>query len=222
MLLGCCHCGETPSESTPPSQSQSQSQSVEELSVSASESASASYGIVGCDSCDGNVMPTRYTIASSKSAGTLYAGCNTEYTGSFTVYHEPAGLTPFPSAGTPAFSNIGGTTCRFFSAELALKFRTATCAATSNVSGRRFTIAISRTNLGGSYRYFFVATIQYWVDFGFGAASETMDYSIQQDDIATAGDNAFNCLGTFVLPRTAGTRSLAQTGFPSSITVTPG
>jgi hypothetical protein len=168
------------------------------------------------------VMPTRYTIASTKSAGSLYAGCNAEYTGNFTVYHEPAGLTPLPSAGTPAFSDIGGTDCRFFSTELALKFRTATCAATSNVSGRRFTIAIVRTDLGGSFRYAFTATIQYWVDFGLGPASETMDYSVTQDDISAPGDNAFNCLGTFVLPRTSGTRSLAQTGFPSSLTVTPG
>jgi|694.fasta_scaffold26491_15 hypothetical protein len=221
MLLGCCHCGETPSESTPPSVSQSLPPSGS-LSASASASASASFGIAGCNACDSNVMPTRYTIASTKSAGSLFAGCNAEYTGNFTVYHMPSGLTPLPSAGTPAFPNIGGTDCQFYSTELALKFRTATCAATTNVSGRRFTASIVRTDLGGSYRYAFNVAIQYWVDFGLGPSYESMTYSVQQDDILVPNDNAFNCLSTFTLPRTGGTRSLAQTGFPSSITATPG
>jgi hypothetical protein len=221
MLLGCCHCGETPSESTPPSVSQSLPPS-DSASESMSASASASYGIVGCNACDGNVMPARYTIATSKIAGSLYAGCNAEYTGNFAVYHTPSGLSPLPSAGTPSFPDIGGTDCRFYSTDLALKFRTATCLASANPSGRRFTLAIVRTNLGGSFRYALTVNIQYWVDFGFGASSETMSYSVQQDDLVLPGDNAFNCLGTFSLPFTTGARTLAQTGFPSSITVTPG
>ena len=221
MLLGCCHCGETPSESTPPSTSQSLPPSGS-FSTSASASASASYGTTGCEGCDGNVMPTRYTIASSKTAGTLYAGCNTEYTGNFTMYHNASGLSPAENVGSPAFPILGGTLCKFYSTELALKFRPATCVATSNVSGRRFVAAITRTNLGGSYRYTFVVNIQYWVNFGLGDSYESMSYSIQQDDLLIPGDNAFNCLSSFTLPRTSGSRTLAQTGFPSSITVTPG
>lgn len=218
MLLGCCHCGEEPSESIPPSDS---FPSHDNQSDSTGSSSSDSFGTAGCNACNGNVMPVRYKIATSKIAGSLFAGCNTEYTGNFTVYHTPAGLSPLASAGIPPFPNIGGTDCRFYSTELALKFRTATCLPSANPSGRRFTLAIVRTNLGGSYRYAFTVTIQYWVDF-FGASAETMSYSTTQDDIATPGDNAFNCLGTFSLPFTTGSRTLAQTGFPSSITVTPG
>ena len=217
MLLGCCHCEESnpPSESYPPSNSDPPSEST-------ASSDSESFGTTGCNACDFNVMPTRYTIGSSKIAGSLYAGCNAEYTGNFTVYHSPSGLTPAASVGTPSFPDIGGTDCRFYSTELALKFRTATCLPSANPSGRRFTLAIVRTNLGGSFRYALTVNIQYWVNFGFGDSSETMSYSVQQDDISAPGDNAFNCLGTFVLPFSTGARTLAQTGFPSSITVTPG
>jgi hypothetical protein len=165
-------------------------------------------------------MPTRYTIATSKTAGTLFAGCNAEYTGSFSVFHTPSGLSPLPSAGVPAFPD--GSGCQFYSAELALKFRTATCLPSANPSGRRFTFQLVSTDLGGSFRYTATVRIQYWVDFGLGASAETMSYTVQQDDISTPGDNAFNCLASFSLPFTTGTRTLAQTGFPSSITVTPG
>lgn len=218
MLLGCCHCGETPSESIP-----SDSRSIDNPSESVTSSESVSYGIAGCNACDGDVLPTRYTIASTKSAGTLFTGCNAQYTGSFQVFHTPDGLTPLPSAGSPAYSDIGGTTCRFFGVELTLKLNDATCEETTNLSGRRFTLAIVRTDLGGSFRYEMTVTIQWWEKFGSGSPQAgTMNYTLTQDDIATPGDNAFNCLGTFVLPRTSGTRSLLQTGFPSSVTVTPG
>jgi len=54
MLLGCCHCGETPSESTPPSVSESQS-----IDESASESSNeSSLEVVSCW-C---VFPRRWTF----------------------------------------------------------------------------------------------------------------------------------------------------------------
>jgi hypothetical protein len=46
MLIGCCHCGETPSESTPPSQS-----------------ASASILTLGCGSCRYGVAPQRIRVS---------------------------------------------------------------------------------------------------------------------------------------------------------------
>ena len=55
MLLGCCHCGETPpSESTPPSQSIPPSES-QSRSTSLSGDGSSSYR--GCSLCIGSVAP---------------------------------------------------------------------------------------------------------------------------------------------------------------------
>jgi len=51
-LLGCCHCGQTPSESTPPSVSQSRSQS-----QSQSQSGASSIALIVCTACIGSVSP---------------------------------------------------------------------------------------------------------------------------------------------------------------------
>jgi len=67
MLLGCCHCGETPSESTPPSVSESQSQSG---SIDSFTSNEISTTPALCEPCV--AVPRRFSVSLSGWTG-LYA-----------------------------------------------------------------------------------------------------------------------------------------------------
>ena len=84
MLLGCCHCGETPSESIPPSASASNS-----ASGSASDSASASNAISTtlalCEPCV--AVPRRFSVSLSGWTGLYapHATCCNGINGSYTI-----------------------------------------------------------------------------------------------------------------------------------------
>jgi hypothetical protein len=79
MLLGCCHCGQTPSESTPPSQSQSQSvrpQSIDEI-------------FSPCAPC--TAVPRRFTASLSGWSGLFAAhnACCGSINGTYTISEHP-------------------------------------------------------------------------------------------------------------------------------------
>jgi hypothetical protein len=99
MLLGCCHCGETPSESTPPSQSLPPSTS---QSLPPSDSASGpDYSVIGssCISSFGcAAIPRRLTWNVAVSTGNW--GSNPDclcaaYDGSFTLKFCECVYVPF-------------------------------------------------------------------------------------------------------------------------------
>ena len=99
MLLGCCHCGETPpSESTPPSVSQSVSQS-------ASQSDAISGIYVDCQFCLGNIYPARVRL-DIPAFGTAGVNQCAAYTGSYTI------------------PNAGGGSIAYFSNEKVLNINT--------------------------------------------------------------------------------------------------
>jgi hypothetical protein len=79
MLLGCCHCGETPSESFPPSDSQSQS-----LSETINGSSSGSY--IACDVCLGGVSPARLKATIMYSGTGTLPCCATYQQTDYTLY----------------------------------------------------------------------------------------------------------------------------------------
>ena len=82
MLIGCCHCGEEPSESQSASQSGSQS-------------ASGSAPIpttTGCANCTGGVAPLRYKLSISTTSTTL---CAQNYTGDYILSIAQSGATCF-------------------------------------------------------------------------------------------------------------------------------
>jgi len=84
MLLGCCHCGETPSESVPPSVSQSQSQS--ESVPSVSESPISDRPLV-CGDCDAVPYRWRITLSGWGASGSFptHATCCESRNASFVV-----------------------------------------------------------------------------------------------------------------------------------------
>lgn len=81
MLLGCCHCGEEPSESIPPSESGS-SASVEPDPPTTT----------GCGSCTGGVAPIRYKLSVSTTSTNL---CAQNYKGDYILTLSQTGATCF-------------------------------------------------------------------------------------------------------------------------------
>lgn len=75
MLLGCCHCGEEPSDSTPPSESVESSQSDSESSVIPTIGACT-------ERCISGIAPTRYLLTVST---TSVATCDAQYVGTFVL-----------------------------------------------------------------------------------------------------------------------------------------
>ena len=101
MLLGCCHCGETPpSESTPPSQSVPPS-----ASQSASQSDEVSGIYINCQFCLGNIYPARVRL-DIPGFGTPGVNQCAAYTGSYTI------------------PNFGGGSVTYFSNEKVLNINT--------------------------------------------------------------------------------------------------
>lgn len=83
MLLGCCHCGETPpSSSVPPSGSQSQSDSGSTPPPTTS----------GCAECTGGVAPLRYKLSVATTSTNL---CAQNYTGDYILNLSQSGATCF-------------------------------------------------------------------------------------------------------------------------------
>lgn len=80
MMLGCCHCGEEPSESIPPSESQSQSDSVD--SVAGNE---VSTDISFCQPCV--AVPKRFNVTLSGWAGlyAAHASCCSAINGTYSI-----------------------------------------------------------------------------------------------------------------------------------------
>ena len=79
MLIGCCHCGETPpSESTPPSVSQSQSDSGSTPPPTTS----------GCSQCTGDVAPVRYKLTVATTSTNL---CAQNYIGDYILTLDQSG-----------------------------------------------------------------------------------------------------------------------------------
>jgi hypothetical protein len=214
MLLGCCHCGQEsdppsiPSDSDPP-----------DPSVEPSSDESIGYGIAGCSSCLENVLPTRYKVTFSKTSTATAPDCNSLYTGTFYLHHEPSGIgtnTDFPFT----YPLVGGTTCRFYSKEIIARLITPPlCGISPNPAARRFQFYMSRQDLGGSFRYAVVFNAMFAV--GFSSWGQ-VSYQMTQDDLLLPGDNAFNCLGAFTIPNLGGTHTAAQMGMPASVTVSPG
>jgi hypothetical protein len=97
MLLGCCHCGETPSESTPPSVSQSQSQSQSVPSVS--ESPISERPLV-CGDCDAVPYRWKVTLTGWGAAGSFptHATCCGNRNASFIV-SQHVGAFPYLIGG---------------------------------------------------------------------------------------------------------------------------
>jgi hypothetical protein len=82
MLLGCCHCGETPSESIPPSVSESQSES----------GSNPPPTTTGCSECTGGVAPLRYKLSVSTTSTNL---CAQNYIGDYILSLDQSGGTCF-------------------------------------------------------------------------------------------------------------------------------
>ena len=80
MLLGCCHCGETPSESTPPSQSDS-----------GSASSGASIETLICGVCQDSVAP-RFITLNFTYSGTTGVCCSVYSAGAYSMEYD-AGLS---------------------------------------------------------------------------------------------------------------------------------
>ena len=211
MLLGCCHCGSPPppppSESTPSDPPPSES-------VPPSES----FGQKGpCNACVGGIIPVRMKVSTTKTAGSVFTSCNTEYTGDFVLNFTATQLSPLPGDNIPFFLNPSAG-CLFYSSELALRwFFTPICDPSANPSGRRFSLKLTRTNLGGSYRYGIVLSIQYY----FGTTGEQINYQLSQDDISLPGDNAFPCLSAMTSTTFVSDLELTRTGLPRTVIVGP-
>lgn len=125
MLLGCCHCGETPpSESTPPSASQSQSSAAPIQTVT----------VPSCPAprCLNDIAPIRYSFTVTDPGGAS-AVCQPAYMGTFTVYHS----------GTSCFS--------YLAAERPRKLSGATCV--DHTTGERFTLGIGGAVFGGNTQF---------------------------------------------------------------------
>jgi hypothetical protein len=97
MLLGCCHCGETPSESTP------------------SESASSNpppptVTVPSCTAprCFNDVAPLRYLLKLIDPGGSS-APCQSFYMGDFVVYHTANSCFSYLASERP--KQLSGATC---------------------------------------------------------------------------------------------------------------
>jgi hypothetical protein len=122
MLLGCCHCGQTPSESTPPSQSSASSSGIIETIIG------------GCGTfpvlkrCLNKVAPARFSVAIPDPGGAS-AVCQPFYVGSFTLFF------------------ISNSCFEYQSAELVKKLSGATCV---DHSAARFRAGIGGAVFGGN------------------------------------------------------------------------
>jgi hypothetical protein len=124
MLLGCCHCGETPSESTSASVSQSQSSAAPIQTVT----------VPSCPAprCLNDIAPIRYSFTVIDPGGAS-AVCQASYMGTFTVYHS----------GSSCFS--------YLSAERPHKLSGATCV--DHTTGERFALSIGGAVFGGNTQF---------------------------------------------------------------------
>lgn len=124
MLLGCCHCGQTPSESTSASASQGQS----------SAAAIPTVTVPSCPAprCLNDIAPIRYSVTIVDPGGAS-AVCQSFYMGTFTVYHS----------GSSCFS--------YLAAERPRKLSGAVCV--DHTTGERFTLSIGGAVFGGNTQF---------------------------------------------------------------------
>lgn len=99
MLLGCCHCGSPPSESTPPSASASSVSIIETIKTGCSPSLKR---------CLNQTVPLKFSINPSK-VGSPTAVCHPFYVGSFTLFYKPGHCYRFESA--ERIKSLSGATC---------------------------------------------------------------------------------------------------------------
>jgi hypothetical protein len=213
MLLGCCHCGETPppsdssnppSDSTPPPSEPPSSESVDSNGP--------------CNACAGGIVPLKMQVTLTRVAGSFFTSCSADYTGTFKLDFTSVPLSPLPGANAPFFSNASNG-CLFYSAELAMRWSgSPICGLSANPSGRRFRLQLVRTNLGGSYRYAAVLYVQWYV----GTTGSEIGYEFTRDDIALPGDNALACFGGMTLTTGESNLTLTQTGLPRTLVIGPG
>ncbi len=111
MLLGCCHCGEEPSESVPPSESASESAPSDSDSETASGSSETTF--TGCNSCIDAIAPLRWkaTIAYSGTTSTNGKCCPVYQQQIYYLTNDPSTCNWVSAEKRHAESNLGAMLC---------------------------------------------------------------------------------------------------------------
>lgn len=96
MLLGCCHCGQEPSDSIPPSESSQPSASDSQPSADVIQTIDTNCA-PNIRRCLNEIVPIRFGISVTK-VGTPSAVCHPHYEGAFTLFYVPGECYMFNSA----------------------------------------------------------------------------------------------------------------------------
>ncbi len=96
MLLGCCHCAETPSDSTP--------------SESQSDGAIETVTVPSCPAprCFNDIAPLRFSVTLTDPGGAT-APCQSSYMGTFVLYHVASSCFSYVAAERPR--KLSGASC---------------------------------------------------------------------------------------------------------------
>ena len=202
MLLGCCHCGETPSES----QSQSQS-SASSIAIGTNTCADGT--------CIGGVFALRYKLTYNFGST---VGCGPQYRGEFILRFSVSGST--------------ANECRWFSDERSACYDGLTCLTVATVPRFSLTMFKTRQTTGFIYHYRFSLNAESGLTSLGGACNRIGMFYLSELTLPSARFNCLSAFTLPILPTISAANKngfannvtalpLLGSSVPTSVTLAP-